>query len=216
MFKLQGRKSACTTCAGSSEILRWLTPFLGPNMDPQKGVQNWITFSFLLLGLCLGPVLGSRFGPKSGVSHRRILLLPAEVLQADVRRTSMSLSVNTCFFSLCVPLCFLYISLLEVENRLQSTEVIHALHELPPGLARNLPTQSPPGPEVVAAQYRQILAAFFPGVCQSLQRCQVCLRWKTDCRAQRSFIISNHRLYIRKSYFFRQWPGAHLIFRHPY
>ena len=36
-FKLQGRKSACTTCAGSSEILRWLTPFLGPNMDPKMG-----------------------------------------------------------------------------------------------------------------------------------------------------------------------------------
>ena len=29
-------------------------------------------------------------GPKSGVSHRRILLLPCEVLQADLRRTSMS------------------------------------------------------------------------------------------------------------------------------
>ena len=57
---------------------------------------------------CLGPVLGSRFGPKSGVSHQRGLLLPAEILQADLRRTSMSVSVNTCFFSLCVPLCFLY------------------------------------------------------------------------------------------------------------
>ena len=108
MFKLQGRKSACTTCAGSSEILRWLTPFFGSKYGPQNGVQNWIAFSFLLLGLCLGPVLGSRFGPKSGVSHRRILLLPAEVLQADLRRTSMSVSVNTCFFSLSVPLCFLY------------------------------------------------------------------------------------------------------------
>ena len=84
-------------------------PIFGSKYGPQNGVQNWITFSFLLLGLCLGPVLGSRFGPKSGVSHRRILLLPAEVLQADLRRTSMSVSVNTCFFSLCVPLCFLYI-----------------------------------------------------------------------------------------------------------
>ena len=107
MFKLQGRKSACTTCAGSSEILR-ADPIFGSKYGPQNGVQNWITFSFLLLGLCLGPVLGSRFGPKSGVSHRRILLLPAEVLQADLQRTSMSVSVNTCFFSLCVPLCFLY------------------------------------------------------------------------------------------------------------
>ena len=75
-------------------------PIFGSKYGPQNGVQNWITFSFLLLGLCLGPVLGSRFGPKSGVSHRRILLLPAEVLQADLRRTSMSVSVNICFLSL--------------------------------------------------------------------------------------------------------------------
>ena len=88
----------------------WCALALVKKYGPQNGVQNWITFSFLLLGLCLGPVLGSRFGPKSGVSHRRILLLPAEVLQADLRRTSMSVSVNTCFFSLCVPLCFLYIA----------------------------------------------------------------------------------------------------------
>ena len=75
-------------------------PIFGSKYGPQNGVQNWITFSFLLLGLCLGPVLGSRFGPKSGASHRKILLLPADVLQADLRRTS--------FFSLCVPICFLY------------------------------------------------------------------------------------------------------------
>ena len=31
------RKSACKTSAGSSEILRWLTPLLGPNMDPKIG-----------------------------------------------------------------------------------------------------------------------------------------------------------------------------------
>ena len=84
----------------------------GSKYGPQNGVQNWITFSFLLLGLCLGPVLGSRFGPKRGASHRKILLLPADVLQADLRRTSMSVSVNACFFSLCVPICFLYIVIL--------------------------------------------------------------------------------------------------------
>ena len=67
-------------------------------------------FHSFFLSLCLGPVLGSRFGPKSGASHRKILLLPADVLQADLRRTSMSISVNTCFFSLCVPICFLYSS----------------------------------------------------------------------------------------------------------
>ena len=69
-------------------------PIFGSKYGPQNGVQNWITFSFLLLGLCLGPVLGSRFGPKSGVSHRNILLLPADVLQAEWPRTSMSVSVN--------------------------------------------------------------------------------------------------------------------------
>ena len=47
-------------------------PIFGSKYGPQKGFQNWITFSFLLLGLCLGPVLGSRFGPKSGASHRKI------------------------------------------------------------------------------------------------------------------------------------------------
>ena len=70
----------CKIFAGNNEILRWR-----------------ITFSFLLLGLCLGPVLWSRLGPKSGTSHQKIVLLPVDVLQAD--RTSMSVSVNTCFFS---------------------------------------------------------------------------------------------------------------------
>ena len=45
-------------------------PIFGSKYGPQNGVQNWITFSFLLLGLCLGPVLGSRFGPKSGTSQK--------------------------------------------------------------------------------------------------------------------------------------------------
>ena len=94
-------------------------PIFGSKYGPQNGVQNLITISFLLLGLCLGPVLGSRFGPKSGASHRKILLLPADVLQADLRRTSMSVSVNTCFFSLCVPICFLYSSLKNVTREHQ-------------------------------------------------------------------------------------------------
>ena len=109
--------SSCTTCAGSSEILRWLTPFLGPNMDPKMGSRIGSHFipSFRSL---LGPGFGDPdFGPKSGVSHRRILLLPAEVLQADLRRTSMSVNVNTCFFSLCVPLVFLYSSIIQFRAR---------------------------------------------------------------------------------------------------
>ena len=108
MFKLQGRKFCLHNMCGQQRNSPMADPIFGSKYGPQNGVQNWITFSFLLLGLCLGPVLGSRFGSKSGVSNRRILLLPAEVLHADLRRSSMSASVNTCFFSLCVPLCFLY------------------------------------------------------------------------------------------------------------
>ena len=74
------------------------SPMADPIFASKYGPQNWITFSFLLLGLCVGPVLGSRFGPKSGASHRKILLLPADVLQADLRRTG-SVSVNACLFS---------------------------------------------------------------------------------------------------------------------
>ena len=40
MFKLLGRKSACKTFAGSNEILRWLTPFLGPNIDSKMGSRS--------------------------------------------------------------------------------------------------------------------------------------------------------------------------------
>ena len=96
----QGRKK-CSKHGCNRETSTVATdPIFGSKYGPQNGVQNWITFSFLLLSLCLGPVLGSRFGPKSGARHRKILLLPADVLQADLRRTSMSVSVNTCF-SLC-------------------------------------------------------------------------------------------------------------------
>ena len=57
------RKSACKTSAGSSKILRWLTP-----LGPQNGVQNWITFSFLLLWLT--PLLGPNLDPKTGPKQR--------------------------------------------------------------------------------------------------------------------------------------------------
>ena len=58
MFKLQGRKSACTTCAGSSEILRWLTPFLGPNMTPKWGPE--LDHIFI-------PSFRSLLGPRFGI-----------------------------------------------------------------------------------------------------------------------------------------------------
>ena len=113
MFKLLGRKSACKTFAGSNEILRWLIPFLGPNIWVQIWTPKWGPELDHIFIPSFRSLLGPRFGvqiwtQKGGASHRKILLLPADVLQADLRRTSMSVSVNTCFFSLCVPICFLY------------------------------------------------------------------------------------------------------------
>ena len=76
----------------------WLVPLLGPNLDPKTGpkqrpkrrnenvIQFWTPF--------WGPYLG----PKNGVSHRRISLLPANVLQADLRPSSLHMNVNTYFF----------------------------------------------------------------------------------------------------------------------
>ena len=104
------RKSASKTSAGSCKILQWLTPLLGPNLDPKTGPKQSPKRRNVNVIQFRTPILGSIFGPKNGVSHRRILQLPADVLQADLRRTSTSVSVNTRFFSLCVPICFLYSS----------------------------------------------------------------------------------------------------------
>ena len=80
MSKLLGRKSACNTCAGYMHAQQrnspMADPIFGPTYGPQNGVQNWITFSFLLLSLCLGPVLGSRFGPKSGSAIGKFCCCP--------------------------------------------------------------------------------------------------------------------------------------------
>ena len=97
------RKSACKTSAGSSKIFRWLAPLLGPNLDPKTGPkqrpkrrnENVIQF--------WTPFLGSIFGPKNGVSHRRISLLPAN-LQADLRTQQPEHECQHIPFSLlCVP-----------------------------------------------------------------------------------------------------------------
>ena len=91
MKALDGKK--CKTSAGSSKIFRWLAPLLGPNLDPKTGPkqrpkrrnENVIQF---------WTHLRSIFGPKNGVSHRRISLLPANVLQADLRPSSFSLCAS--------------------------------------------------------------------------------------------------------------------------
>ena len=100
------RKSACKTSAGSSKILRWLTPLLGPNLDPKTGPkqrpkrrnENVIQF-------------WTPFGPKNGVSHRRISLLPAHVVQAHLRPCSLNMNVNSYLFLFVRPKSGCYVSL---------------------------------------------------------------------------------------------------------
>ena len=65
------------------------TPKRGPSKDLKEGMKLWPI---------LEPILGSIFGPKNGVSHRRISLLPANVLQADLRPSSLNMNVNTYLF----------------------------------------------------------------------------------------------------------------------
>ena len=78
-------------------------PIFGSKYGLQNGVQNWITFSFLLLGLCWAPFWDPDLDPKVGSAIGDFLLLPAEVLQANLRRTSMSVSVNTLLFLSVLP-----------------------------------------------------------------------------------------------------------------
>ena len=99
---LERRKSACKTSAGSSKIFRWLAPLLGPNLDPKTGPKHRPKRRNENVTQ-LDPILGSIFGSKNRVSHRRISLLPANVLQADLRPSSLNMNVNTYLFSLCVP-----------------------------------------------------------------------------------------------------------------
>ena len=42
--------------------------------------------------------MGSIFGPKNGVTHRSISLLPAHVVQADLRPCSLNMNVNSYLF----------------------------------------------------------------------------------------------------------------------
>ena len=98
------RKSACKTSAGSSKIFRWLASLLGPNLDPKRGPrqrprrnENVIQFWTSFWGPYLDPKMGSAI---------RVSLLPANVLQADLRPRSLNMNVNTYLFSLCVPTRF--------------------------------------------------------------------------------------------------------------
>ena len=102
------RKSAETTFAGRGQILRWLTPFLGPNQDPKTGPkqrhqrrnENVIQFWTPFWGPDLDPKMGSGLDPKMRPAigefcHGRQMLSP---LMCDALR--MSMTANTCFFPL--------------------------------------------------------------------------------------------------------------------
>ena len=64
-------------------------PKTGPKQRPKRRNENVIQF---------WTQMGSIFAPKNGVSHRRISLLPANVLQADLRPSSLNMNVNTYLF----------------------------------------------------------------------------------------------------------------------
>ena len=59
------RKSACQTSAGSSKVLRWLTPLLGPNLDPKTGPSKDLKEGMNMWSNS-GPHFGSIFGSKNG------------------------------------------------------------------------------------------------------------------------------------------------------
>ena len=93
------RKSVCKTSADSSKIFRWLAPLLGPNLDPKTGPkqrpkrrnENVIQFWTPFWGPYLDPKMGSAIG-------EFLSLLPANVLQADLRPSSLNMNVNTYLF----------------------------------------------------------------------------------------------------------------------
>ena len=78
-----------------------LTTLLGPNLDPKTGPNKDLKEGMKMWSNS-GPIFGPYLAPK-WVSHRRISLLPAHVVQADLRPDSLNMNVNSYLFSLCVP-----------------------------------------------------------------------------------------------------------------
>ena len=123
MFKLQDRKSACTTCAASSEILRWLTLFF-PNIDPKWDPELDHIFIPSFRSLFWAPFGDPDLDPKVGPAIGEVCCCPQRFCEADLRRTSMSVSVNTCFLSLCVPLVSCTVQSRSLSGRHVSTSFL--------------------------------------------------------------------------------------------
>ena len=62
----------------------------GPKQRPKRRNENVIQF--------WTPFWGPYLDPKNGVSHRRFSLLPAHVVQADLRPCSLNMNVNSYLF----------------------------------------------------------------------------------------------------------------------
>ena len=73
-------------------------PTFGSKSGAQNGAQAKTWKKEWKCDPILDPILGSIFGPKNGVSHRRISLLPAHVVQADLRPCSLNMNVNSYLF----------------------------------------------------------------------------------------------------------------------
>ena len=77
-------RSACKTSTGSSTIFWWLVPLLGPNLDHKTG-----------------PKQRPKRRNENVIRHRRISLLPANILQADLRPGKLEHECQHIPFSLC-------------------------------------------------------------------------------------------------------------------
>ena len=96
--------SSCRVENQLSQHVRAAAKFSGgwPHFWVQIWIPKWGPELYHIFSPSFKSLLGLRFGiqiwTQKWVSHRRILLLPAEDWQADMRRISMGASVSTCFF----------------------------------------------------------------------------------------------------------------------
>ena len=88
-----------------------------PMADPIFWIQIWTPKWGSELDHIFIPSFRSLLGPRFGIQiwtqkwgqpSKNFAAARRGFFKQILRRTSMSVSVNTCFFSLCVPLCFLY------------------------------------------------------------------------------------------------------------
>ena len=92
------RKSACKTSAGSSKILRWLTPLWRLNLDPKREPKQRPKRRNEKCDPILDPILGSMFGPKKWVQPSENFAAARTCCAADLRPSSLNMNVNSYLF----------------------------------------------------------------------------------------------------------------------